>query len=65
VAGKSLVEKYLNRIHTLEMEENLDKVSSTEVRRCVSEGRSIAELVPLEVAFFIQKHTLYRDFAED
>jgi nicotinate-nucleotide adenylyltransferase len=60
-----LVQTYLNRIHTLEMEENLDKVSSSEVRRRVSEGRSIAELVPKEVAFFIQKHGLYRDFAED
>ena len=60
-----LVQKYLNRIHPLEMKENLDKVSSTEVRRRVREGRSIAKLVPPEVAFFIQKHSLYRYFAED
>ena len=60
-----LLQKYLNRIHTLETEENLDKISSTEVRRRMSEGRSIAELVPKEVAFFIQKHSLYRDFAEE
>ena len=60
-----LLQKYLNRIHTLETEKNLDKISSTEVRRRMSEGRSIAELVPKEVAFFIQKHSLYRDFAEE
>jgi nicotinate-nucleotide adenylyltransferase len=60
-----LVQKYLSRIHPLEMEENLDKVSSTEVRRRLSEGRSVAKLVPKEVAFFIQKHSLYRDFPED
>jgi len=58
-----LVQKYLNRIHPLEMEENLDKVSSTEVRQRMSEGRSIGELVPTEVAVYIQKHSLYRDFA--
>jgi nicotinate-nucleotide adenylyltransferase len=60
-----LVQKYLNRIHTLEMEENLDRVSSTEVRQRVSEGRSIGQLVPTEVAVFIQKRNLYRDFAAE
>jgi len=60
-----LVQKYLNRIHPLEMEENLDKVSSTEVRQRMSEGRSIGELVPTEVAVYIQKHSLYRDFAAE
>jgi len=60
-----LVQKYANRIHILEMEENLDKVSSTEVRRRTSQGRSIAELVPREVAVFIQEHSLYGDFAEE
>ena len=60
-----LVQKYLNRIHTLEMEENLDRVSSTEVRLRVSEGRSIGELVPTEVAVFIQKHGLYQDLAAE
>jgi nicotinate-nucleotide adenylyltransferase len=60
-----LVQKYLNRIHTLEMEENLDKVSSTEVRQRMSEGRSIGDLVPTEVAVYIQKRNLYRDFAAE
>jgi len=60
-----LVQKYLNRIHPLEMEENLDKISSTEVRQRMSEGRSIGELVPTEVAVYIQKHSLYQDFAEE
>ena len=60
-----LVQKYLNRIHPLEMEENLDKVSSTEVRQRMSEGRSVGELVPTEVAVYIQKHSLYRDFSAE
>ena len=60
-----LMQKYLNRIHTLEMEENLDRVSSTEVRQRVSEGRSIGELVPTEVALYIQKGNLYRGFAKE
>ncbi|MCG6916374.1 MAG: nicotinate-nicotinamide nucleotide adenylyltransferase [Deltaproteobacteria bacterium] len=57
-----LVQKYANLIHTLEMEENLDKISSSEVRRRTSEGRPIGELVPRKVAVFIEKHSLYRDF---
>jgi nicotinate-nucleotide adenylyltransferase len=60
-----LIQKYLNRIHTLEMEENLDKVSSTEVRQRMREGRSIGELVPTEVAVYIQKNSLYLDFAAE
>ena len=60
----SLAQQYLNRIHPLEMQESLDKVSSTEVRRRMSQGRPISELVPPEVAGFIQKHNLYRDFSE-
>jgi len=63
--GNPLMQKYLNRIHPLEMEKNLDRVSSTEVRQRVSEGRSIGELVPTEVALYIQKGNLYREFAED
>jgi len=58
-----LVLKYVNRIHTLEMEENMDIVSSTEVRQRISGGRSIADLVPREVTAFIQKHRLYRNSA--
>lgn len=60
-----LVQKYRHRIRPLEIEENLDTVSSTEVRKRVSEGRSITELVPMEVAAFIQKYSLYRDFTEE
>ena len=60
-----LVLKYVNRIHTLEMEENIDIVSSTEVRQRISGGRSITELVPEEVAVFIRKHRLYGDFSEE
>jgi len=55
-----LVQKYLNRIHPLEMEENLDKIASTEVRQRVSEGRSIEELVPQTVAAYIVKENLYK-----
>jgi nicotinate-nucleotide adenylyltransferase len=60
-----LVQKYRNRIRPLEMEENLDRISSTAVRQRVNQGRSITKLVPREVAAFIQKHGLYGDFAEE
>jgi nicotinate-nucleotide adenylyltransferase len=63
--GDAWVQKYRNRIRTLEIEENLDTISSTVVRKRVSEGRSITELVPMEVAAFIREHSLYRDFAEE
>jgi nicotinate-nucleotide adenylyltransferase len=60
-----LILKYTDRLHTLEMEENMDIVSSTEVRQRISGGRSITELVPEEVAVFIRKHSLYGDFSEE
>jgi nicotinic acid mononucleotide adenylyltransferase len=60
----SLVQKYLNRIHTLEMEENLDKVSSTEVRQRIRAGRSIHDLVPAKVAVFIENQSLYENLTQ-
>jgi nicotinate-nucleotide adenylyltransferase len=56
-----LVERYLNRIHSLEVEENLDKVSSTEVRHRIRAGRSIHDLVPAKVAVFIENNNLYEN----
>lgn len=55
-----LVQKYANRIHTLEMEENLDKVSSTEVRQRMATDQTIKELVPPAVASYIIRHNLYK-----
>jgi len=65
LSENSLVQKYLNLIHLLEMEESLDKVSSTEVRRHISQGLPISELVSPEVAIFIQEHNLYQDSSEE
>jgi len=55
-----LVQKYLNRIHPLEMEENLDKISSTEVRQRMATDQAIKELVPPAVASYIIRHNLYK-----
>jgi nicotinate-nucleotide adenylyltransferase len=63
--GDAWVQKYRNRIRPLEIEDNLDTISSTEVRKRVSEGRSITELIPVEVAAFIREHSLYRDLVEE
>jgi len=56
-----LIKKYANRIHTLEMAENLDHISSTKVRQRMTTGQSIEELVPPEVASYIIHHNLYKN----
>jgi len=56
-----LMQKYANRIHNLEMRENLDHISSTEVRQRIRAGQSIDGLVPAEVAAYIMQHNLYKD----
>jgi nicotinate-nucleotide adenylyltransferase len=56
-----LVQKYLNRIHPLEIRENLDHISSTKVRQRIRAGQPIKGLVPAEVAAYITKHNLYKD----
>jgi len=60
-----LVQKYLNRIHTLELSENIDSVSSTTVRQHVRAGLPIEDLVPPAVASFIQTSKIYQDLAAD
>ena len=57
----SLVRQYANRIHTLEMAEDLDHISSTKVRQRMISGQSIKELVPPEVASYIIRHDLYKN----
>lgn len=56
-----LVQDHANRIHTLEMKENLDHISSTKVRQRIRNGQPIKGLVPAEVAAYIMKHNLYKD----
>ena len=56
-----LIEQYSKHIHTLEIAENLDHISSTEVRRRSRTGQSIEDLVPKEVADFIKAHKIYQD----
>lgn len=60
-----LIEQYSERIHTLQIAENLDHISSTEVRQRVRTGQSIEDLVPKEVEDFIKAHNIYQDIAED
>jgi nicotinate-nucleotide adenylyltransferase len=56
----SLIKQYANRIHILQTEENLDKISSTEVRQRMATDQAIKELVPPAVASYIIRHNLYK-----
>jgi nicotinate-nucleotide adenylyltransferase len=60
-----LIRQYSNRIHTLRLSENIDQVSSTEVRQRMLAGQSINDLVPEGVAAFIKNHRLYKDAPDD
>jgi nicotinate-nucleotide adenylyltransferase len=60
-----LIKQYSNRIHTLQLRENIDHISSTEVRQRIVAGRSISDLVPKEVEDFIKAHNIYQDPSED
>lgn len=60
-----LIEQYSERIHTLEIPENLDHISSTKVRQRVRTGQSIEDLVPKEVEDFIKAHNIYQNPSED
>lgn len=52
-----LQEKYCASISMLEMEGM--EISSTQIRRCIKEGKSIHKMVPEAVADYIQKYHLY------
>ncbi len=56
-----LIRQYSNRIHTLRLSENIDHISSTEVRQRILAGQSIKELVPAAVAAYIMNHNLYKN----
>jgi nicotinate-nucleotide adenylyltransferase len=60
-----LIKQYSTRIHTLRLSENIDHISSTEVRQRMLSGRSINNLVPERVAAFVKSHSLYKDLSED
>ena len=60
-----LIRKHSNRIHTLRLSENIDHISSTEVRQRMLAGRSISDLVPKEVEDFIKAHNIYQDPSAD
>ena len=52
-----LQEKYHASISMLEMDGM--KLSSTQIRSCIKEGKSIQKMVPEAVAAYIQKHHFY------
>ena len=56
-----LMRQYSNRIHTLRLSENIDHISSTEVRQRILAGQSIEKLVPAAVAAYIMNHNLYQN----
>jgi len=60
-----LIKQYSTRIHNLRLSENIDHISSTEVRQRILSGRSINNLVPERVAAFVNSHSLYKDLSED
>ena len=60
-----LIKKYADRIHSLEMKENIDHISSTIVRRRIRAGQPIEDLVPEKVAAFIKAHNIYHDISKD
>ena len=61
----SLIQQYSNRIHPLETKDNLDRVSSTEVRQRIRTGRPLEDLIPATVADFISKQNLYGNIPEE
>jgi nicotinate-nucleotide adenylyltransferase len=56
-----LIKQYSTRIHALRLSENIDHISSTEVRQRILSGQSIKELVPAAVAAYIMNHNLYKN----
>jgi nicotinic acid mononucleotide adenylyltransferase len=60
-----LIKQYSTRIHTLRLSENIDHISSTEVRQRILAGQSINNLVPERVAAFIKTHRLYKEAPDD
>ena len=60
-----LIKQYSTRIHTLRLSENIDHISSTEVRQRTFAGQSINNLVPERVAAFVKSHSLYKDLSEN
>jgi nicotinate-nucleotide adenylyltransferase len=58
------VRQHSNRIHTLQLSENIDHISSTEVRQRLLAGQSIQELVPATVATYMMNHDLYKNQSE-
>jgi nicotinate-nucleotide adenylyltransferase len=60
-----LIKQYSTRIHTLRLSENIDHISSTEVRQRIFAGQSIHDLVPDRVATFIKTHRLYKKAPDD
>ena len=58
--GNPLIQQYASRVYPLHLPEDIDRVSSTEVRRRADAGLSIKDLVPPEVALYIAEHNLYK-----
>ncbi len=52
------LEKEVDKIHIVELKED---ISSSDIRRRISEGRSAARLAPKAVLNYIRRNNLYRD----
>jgi nicotinic acid mononucleotide adenylyltransferase len=59
-----LIKQYSTRIHTLRLSENINHISSTKVRQRIRAGESIEQLVPTEVAAYVNTQNLYKNQPE-
>jgi nicotinate-nucleotide adenylyltransferase len=60
-----LIRKYSSHIHSLQVPENLDQISSSTVRQRTLADLPIEHLVPLEVMDYIKQNRLYEDLSEE
>ena len=58
------IKQYATRIHALRLSENIDHISSTRVRQRIRAGESIEQLVPTEVAAYVNTQNLYKNQPE-
>jgi nicotinate-nucleotide adenylyltransferase len=59
-----LIKQYADRIHFMQLPQNLDHISSTRVRQHIRSCQPIKDLVPAKVASYIDKKNLYQNKSE-
>ncbi len=59
VPADSLAAQYVKKIHSLVLPAELEEISATQARERMLRGQPVKDLVPAEVASYIQEHGLY------